>query len=430
MNNKVIGALIACLIIIATSFFVLTTNFKNINGNTQTTSSENEKPSILGNITSFDEAVNAFAFKFYKEFYDDPKNSGNIFISPYSIFTALAMTYEGAGNLTAEEMASVLNIEQDNESFHEYMHTLYEQLNENSEYNISTANALWPRVGYQLLQDYINVIETYYGGKVSEVDYSNPEKAAEIINSWVENQTNNLIHNLVPPSAIDPFLTMLILTNAIYFKGTWEIQFDEDNTTDRPFTMSSGETINVPTMCLTNTQDVFNYTETNEMQILELPYSGGEISMLIFLPREGYDLSNVLEYLDKDTFSDLIESMNLREVDIYLPKFKIETPLYKLKDYLIDLGMPTAFSSNADFSGIDGNKDLFISKVLHKAFIEVNEEGTEAAAATAVIMERTIDGGGSSSRVTFDCDHPFMFIIYHKHSNTILFMGNVDNPLE
>ena len=428
MNEKAIGVIIICSIIITASFLVLTTNFEK--GNIEITSSENETLSEVGNITSFDEAVNAFAFNFYNKFYNDPENSGNIFLSPYSIFTALAMTYEGAKNLTAEEMASVLNIEQDNESFHEYMHMLYERLNENSEYNISTANALWSRVGYQLLQDYINVIETYYGGEVSEVDYSNPEKAAEIINSWVENQTNNLIHNLVPPSTINPFLTMLILTNAIYFKGTWEIQFDEDNTTDRPFTMSSGETINVPTMCLTNTQDVFNYTETNEMQILELPYSGGEISMLIFLPREGYDLSNVLEYLDKDTFSDLIESMNQREVDIYLPKFKIETPLYKLKDYLIDLGMPTAFSDNADFSGINGNKDLFISKVLHKAFIEVNEEGTEAAAATAVIMMRkTINGGGSSSRITFDCDHPFLFTIYHKATNTILFMGNVDNPL-
>lgn len=426
MNNKVIGTLIVCLIIIATSFFVLT---EDKTKTSVTKPSDNDNLSAVSNITSFDEAVNAFALNFYKEFYNDPGNSENIFISPYSIFTALAMTYEGAKNLTAEEMASVLNIEQDNESFHNYMQTLYEQLNKKTEYNISTANALWPGIGYQLLQDYINVIETYYGGEVSDVDYSNPIEAAEIINSWVENQTNNIIQNLVPPDAIDPVFTMLILTNAIYFKGTWEIQFDEDNTTDKEFTTSAGETINVSTMCLTNTEDLFNYTEAEDMQVLELPYSGNEISMMIFLPKESSDLSDIIEYLDKDTFSDLIDSMSQKNVDIYLPKFKIKTPLYTLNDYLIDLGMPTAFSSNADFSGINGIKELFISNVLHKAFIEVNEEGTEAAAATAVIMERLVNGG-SSSRVTFDCDHPFMFIIYHKQSNTILFMGNVNNPSE
>lgn len=429
MKTHIIGAIIVGFIIIGSSFFVLTTDFEDKSEINETIPPDYNPPP-LGNITSFDEAVNAFAFNLYREFYKDPEIIGNIFNSPYSIFTALAMTYEGAKNLTAEEMASVLNIKQDNESFHRYMQTLYAYLNENSEYNISTANALWPREDYKLLQEYIDVIETYYGGKISEVDYSNPEKASEIINSWVENQTNNLIQNLVPPSVIDPFLTVLILTNAIYFKGIWEVQFDEDNTTDREFTTTSGDIIDVQTMCLVNTQDSFNYTENNNFQILELPYNGNEISMMIFLPKEDSDLSELINSMNKDGYSELIDSMTSREVDIYLPKFKIKTPLYTLNDYLKNLGMPTAFGAAADFSGLDGVGGLYISKVLHKAFIEVNEEGTEAAAATAVVMFRTSMGDNDSSRVNFVCNHPFLFTIHHKETGTILFMGTVDNPIE
>lgn len=430
MKTKAIGAIIVILILIVTSFFVLTTDFEDKSDITETIPPEDNTLPSLGNITSFDEAVNAFAFNFYREFYTDPENTGNVFNSPYSIFTALAMTYEGAKGLTAEEMASVLNVEQENESFHQYMQTLYTYLNENSEYNISTANALWPSIDYQLLQEYIDVIETYYGGKVAEVDYSDPEQAAEIINSWVENQTNNLIQNLVPPSAIDPVLTKLILTNAIYFKGTWKVQFDEDNTTDREFTTSSGESIDIQTMCLVNTEDRFNYTENNNFQVLELPYNGNEISMMIFLPKEDSDLSEVINSMDKDSYSELISAMTQRQVDIYLPKFEIKTPLYTLNDYLINLGMPTAFGSYANFSGLDGIGGLYISKVLHKAFIEVNEEGTEAAAATAVIMFKSSAGEDDSARLEFDCDHPFLFTIHHKETGTILFMGTVDNPAE
>lgn len=425
MKTKIIAALIISFILIGTSYFILTSYFEN--KITKTNQSENNNPPIIGNITSFNEAVNNFAFNFYKEFYNDSNNSGNIFTSPYSIFTALAMTYEGAEGSTAEEMASVLNIEQGNESFHQYINSLFNYLNRNTKYNISTANALWPRINYNLLQEYIHVIETYYGGKVSEVDYSNPLEAANIINSWVENQTNNLIQNLVPPDTIDPILTMLILTNAIYFKGIWEVQFDDDNTTDREFISSEGEHITVPTMCLRNTQDLFNYTETDDMQILELPYSGNEISMMIFLPKEGVTLSEIINSLDKDSFSELLDSMEQREVDIYLPKFEIKTPLFILNDYLINLGMLTAFSPDADFSGIDGVGGLFISYVLHKAYIDVDEEGTEAAAATAIEMIKSINGG--DSRITFDCNHTFLFTIYHKETDTIIFMGNIDNPL-
>jgi len=388
---------------------------------------DREEPTPKGELL-FNEAVNSFAFDFLKELNKD--SEGNIFISPYSIFTALAMTYEGARNVTAEEMASVLNIEQDNESFHQYMKGLYEYLNVNAEYNISTANAMWIRENFELLQDYIDVIQNFYGGESSEVDFSNPVQAADVINSWVENKTNNLIQDLVSPSAIDPALTMLILTNAIYFKGIWQIQFDEVNTTDRDFEVSEGSNISVPTMCLTQTEDIFNYTETDDLQILELPYTGDGMSMIILLPKDGVDVANVINSIDEESYSSWIDSLSESYVDIYLPKFKFETS-YVLNDYLIDLGMQNAFSGQADFSGIDGRPDLFIDSVIHKAFIEVNEEGTEAAAATAVIMTLTIDGPNTGdSRIVFDCDHPFVFLIQHKDTGTILFLGSVNNPSE
>ena len=376
---------------------------------------------------SFNDAINSFAFDFLREL--SKESEGNIFISPYSIFTALAMTYEGARNETAQEMATVLNIEQDNESFHNYMKGLYEYLNENSKYNISTANALWIRENFELLKAYLNVITTYYGGESSEIDFSNPEQAAGIINSWVENKTNNLIKNLVSPNAINPALTMLILTNAIYFKGIWQIQFDEVNTTDRDFYVSEESTIQVPTMSLIGKEDRYNYTETDELQILELPYKGEEISMVIVLPKNGVELNSVVSDIEGDNFSELIDAMSRRNVDIYLPKFTLETS-YELNDYLIALGMNNAFSGQADFSGIDGRTDLFIDTVVHKAFVEINEEGTEAAAATAVIMNLKAGPDDGDSRIFFNCDHPFMFLIQHKDTKTILFSGVVNNPIE
>jgi len=430
MNKKPIIAITASLILIASGYVALTTDFETPDESSQNQEADENIPA-LGNITFFNDAVNAFAFDIYEQFLNDPENEGNIFTSPYSIFTALAMTYEGAEGQTAEEMEEVLNIEQDNESFHEYMQSLYNYLNYNEEYNISTANALWIQEGYHILEEYKELIKTFYGGDSTDIDYSNPEQAAETINSWVENQTNNLIQNLISPGNIIPGLTELILTNAIYFKGTWQVQFDEINTTERPFELSEVENIDVQTMSLTNTQDQFNYTENEMMQILELPYNGNEICMNIFLPKEGYEVSDIISTLDHENYKELIDSMQETELDIYLPKFTIKTPLYNLNDYLIELGMPTAFSGAADFSGMTGFRDLFISKVLHKAYVEVNEEGTEAAAATAVIMMKSsIDDESEDQRIEFNADHPFLFTIHHKETGTILFMGNVDNPSE
>jgi serpin B len=339
------------------------------------------------------------------------------------------MTYEGARGITADEMKEVINIEQDNESFHKYIQSLYQYLNSNEDYNISTANALWVKENYPFLDEYKDLILTYYGGNSTDLDFSNPEYAAQIINGWIENKTNNLIQDLLSPGDIDPLFTVLILTNAIYFKGTWQIQFDEKNTTDRPFETAEETYTDVETMKLTGTEDQFNYTENEIMQVLELPYTGNEITMTILLPKEGYMVRDIIGSMDHERYKELIDSLNNTEVDIYLPKFTITTPVYNLNDYLSKLGMPTAFSGAADFSGMNGFGELYIGKVLHKAFIEVNEEGTEAAAATAVTtLATSMEDQNLSQRIIFDANHPFIFLIQHKITGTILFMGTVTDP--
>jgi len=416
-------SIIIVFIIIASASYMVFQYQSDLNIDEEPVPGDNGTLEPLGNLT-FRNAINAFTFNFFKELSND--NTENIFISPYSIFTALAMTYEGAEGDTADEMASVLSVEQDNASFHEYMKNLYELLNEqNEDYNISTANALWIKKNFQLLETYLSVIRDFYGGEATEVDFSNPEESAEIINNWVENHTNNLIQDLITPDVIDP-LTALILTNAIYFKGVWRVQFDPINTTDRDFETNTEDTIQVPTMKLVDTEDVFYYTETDDLQILELPYTGDDLSMMILLPKNN-DLSDIIDTIDDDSFLEWKESMIERNVDIYLPKYKVETK-YSLKPHLQQLGMNNPFTPIADFSGITGGKDLYISSVVHKAYIDVNEEGTEAAAATGVVMVLTSNGRGGSSRITFDCDHPFLYLIQHTQTGTILFMGKVVDP--
>jgi serpin B len=425
MSKNSLAAVIVALLIISASIIYLT--IKENESDVIIDELESDKtPVFAGNISGFRDAINVFSFDLFKKLYSS--SEGNVFYSPYSVFTALAMTYEGSNSDTAVEMRDVLNIEQDNESFHNYMKNLYILLNKNAEYDISTANALWIKKNLNLLKDYLSVIETYYGGVANETDFSNPELAAEKINHWVENNTNGLIKDLIQSSHIDPLYTALILTNAIYFKGVWKIQFDPVNTTDRSFEIDSDVFIDVEIMSLVNTKDYFNYTETEDLQLLELQYSGDDLSMIILLPKEK-ELSEIIDSFDADQFKQLIESMNEEMVDIYLPKFKYETS-YGLNEPLIELGMANAFSSYADFSKITGARDLQISDVLHKAYIDINEEGTEAAAATAVIMVLTSNGNGGSSRIVFDADHPFLYIVQHKETGTILFIGSVTNPAE
>jgi serpin B len=420
----ILTIIVALIVISATVVVVIVQNQSDSSIIDDDIIPDDKEPIPVGNLT-FQDAVNSFSFSIFKELFEEDNN--NLFISPYSIFTALAMTYEGAKGKTAEEMADVLQVEQDNESFHLYMKNLYDVLNkQNIDYNISTANALWVKENLQLLEEYLNIIQEFYGGDATEIDYSNPSESAAIINNWVENQTNGLIKDLITEDMINP-LTALILTNAIYFKGIWKTQFDPENTTNRLFETTAGASVDAETMTLVNTYNRFYYTENDDMQLLELPYTGDDISMMILLPKIN-NVASLVNTIDIEMFSKWTSSMIQRKVDIYLPKFEVETR-YVLKENLMNLGMTLPFMENADFSLIAGAKDLFVSNVVHKAFIDVNEEGTEAAAATAVVMETTANGGGSSN-IVFDCNRPFLYFIYHKQTETILFMGSITDPTE
>lgn len=366
-------------------------------------------------------ANNQFALDLYSEFKDE---EGNIFFSPYSISTALAMTYEGARGQTAEEIQSVFHFPADDTVRRPAFARVYNELNrEDKEYQLHTANALWAEQTYQFLPEYLNTVEKYYGGKTTNLDFiTKTEKSRKTINNWVENQTNNKIKDLIPKGAID-VMTRLVLTNAIYFKGEWVKQFDEEDTSEQDFRVSSDKTVKVPMMRLTGEEAEFNYAETENLQILEMPYSGEELSMLILLPKEN-DLGALEESLHTEKLDEWRKMIKEQRVNVYIPKFTFETK-YTLNNYLKQMGMPTAFSDNADFSGMTGNRDLFIGFVIHQAFVEVNEEGTEAAAATAVGMALT---AMPEPTPVFRADHPFIFMIQERETGNILFLGKVADP--
>jgi serpin B len=368
-------------------------------------------------------ANNQFAFDLYAQFKGESKDE-NIFFSPYSILIALTMTYEGARGKTAEEMESILHIPEDVDIRRPNFAKLINEINKKDKmYKLSTANALWAQKDYKFLEKYTNTVEQYYGGKLTNLDFAGEtEKSRKIINTWVEDQTNDKIKDLIPKGALDPY-TRLVLTNAIYFKGTWVKQFNEKDTREEDFRIGSGQTVKVQMMRLTGEDARFNYAETDEIQILEMDYDGEDLSMLLLLPKE-----NTLDDLEKDISLDKLSGwrkmLNKRRVDVYIPKFKFETK-YFLVETLRKMAMKTAFSSSADFSGMDGTTSFFINNVIHRAFVEVNEEGTEAAAATAVVVGITSVG----PRIPiFRADHPFIFIIQQKDTGNILFLGRVSDP--
>jgi len=238
--------------------------------------------------------MNDFSLNIYHQIVN--RNDGNVFFSPYSIFVALAMTYEGARGDTAEQMKNVLGFEQNDEISLCSFGRIYNLLNINAKYTLNTANALWTKKDYPFLEDYLSFINDYYMGKATDVDFTNPEESAEIINKWVEENTGGKIKDMLSSSDISPG-TVLILSNAIYFKGVWLTEFNVEDTVDREFKMSTDQIIKVPTMVLTNSKGFFNYTENKDFQILELPYKGDSVSMLLILPKDG-NITSVKEKIN------------------------------------------------------------------------------------------------------------------------------------
>lgn len=390
----------------------------------------NIPPKVASNLPSGEgqqylaEANSQFAFDLYNKL-DESEN--NLFYSPYSISSALAMVYEGVKGETANQIKDVFYFPETAKLRTGYQQ-MYQDINKtDKEYELNTGNAIWPATNFNIKSDYVNVIKDSYGGVVYPLDYSQTKESADTINNYISKQTKDKINNLISEDAIDPIATKIILTNAIYFKADWLYQFTKEDTDENAdFNVSNDQTVKVSLM---NAYDLSNlkYLKTDKMQLIELPYKGEEISMLIMLPKT--DLNSIKGSLNLDQYKDLTSRMTKKEITrLAIPKFKFETD-YELNQPLIDLGMPLAFDGQADFTGMFtpiNNEKLHISLVKHKAYIQVDELGTEAAAATAVIVDGSVADPEASTN--FIADHPFIFIIKNNVTNNILFIGKVYDP--
>lgn len=369
-------------------------------------------------------ANNRFALDLYRELAGE---GDNVFFSPWSLSSALAMTYEGARGNTSDEMRSVLYFSENDSLRRESFSALDRKINANdSGYTLSTANALWVDGSFSLLDEYETLVHDTYQARANNLDFrAVPEVARQTINHWVEQKTAGKIVDLIPAGHVDS-LTRLVLTNAIYFNGTWMKTFDPSQTRDEDFFTEDGRAVKVPMMRQDDEGAWFYYLETGGLQVLQMPYAGGRLSMMILLPHD-QDIASLERTLSSEDLNQWRDSLEERRVDVYLPRFKLKAN-YFLPEILADLGMPTAFSEMADFTGISPDRPLFISQVIHQAYVDVNEQGTEAAAATAVITEASASGAEEPEIPVFRADHPFLILIADDETGCILFLGRVSDP--
>jgi len=367
-------------------------------------------------------AENAFAAALYAQLRE---KKGNLFFSPFSIHTALAMTWAGARGVTEAEMARTLRVPDDQERVHPAVAALVKELNKanSSKIEMAVANALWGQRGEPFLEEFTDTLRAAYSAAMHRVDFAGATEEARLtINGWVEKRTRERIRELIARGVLTPG-TVLVLTNAIYFKGEWAVQFDKARTREAPFRVSADRSVKVRMMSL---KDTFAYADGGGFQAVILPYAGDALSMVVLLPKKPGGLAELEQALTPRLLGKVIASARRREVLVELPRFKM-TAKFRLEEALGAMGMPTVFKGGAaNFSGMNGKRDLFISAVIHKAFVEVNEEGTEAAAATAVVMAR----GGMPAYPRFRADHPFLFLIRHNKTGAILFMGRCVNPTD
>ena len=402
---KIVPIIVAITFFLSSSFI-----FAETNGDLQTV--------VKGN--------SDFGFDLYQQLRE---NKGNLFFSPYSISTALAMTYAGAKGQTEKEMAKVLHFSLEQEPLHSSFSKLQSHLNtiqNKGHIKLNIANSLWAQEGYRFLDTFFDLNKKYYGAGLNFVDFARQtESVRKTINMWVEKETQQKIKKLIKPGMLDT-LTRLVLCNAIYFKGNWLNQFDEKSTIDTDFYISPDRTIKVSMM---NQKSEYKWKNFGGFSAIELPYEGNDLSMIVFLPKEIDGLVEFERNLTNDKVKDWINELTgsyKSEIFVSLPRFKT-TCEFELSKMLSDMGMPGAFIlGNADFSGMNGKKILFISKVIHKAFVDVNEEGTEATAATAVI---TLEGS-IIIPLMFRVNHPFVFLIRENQTGSILFIGRIVDPTE
>jgi len=379
------------------------------------------------------EGNSAFAFALYQALREE---EGNLFYSPYSISLALAMTYAGARGETAQQMADTLRFLLEPASLHPAFNWLDAELAKRGQgaqgkdgegFRLNIVNAIWGQKDYEFLPDFLDVLAENYGAGLRILDFiTETEESRLAINKWVSDQTEGRIKDLIPPGVINK-VTRLVLTNAIYFNAAWEHPFDKEMTANGPFYLLDGGQMTVPMMKQAKS---FGYTEGEGYQAVELRYDIGELtdgkalSMVILLPEVGKFEAFEGE-LHAQQVNDIINDLRYTEVALTMPRFEFKSQ-FSLKDTLAGIGMPIAFSDNADFSGMTGNRELAISDVLHKAFVAVDEAGTEAAAATAVVVGLTSMPTEPPVEVTID--RPFIFLIRDIETGAILFVGRVLNP--
>ena len=372
---------------------------------------------------------NTFAWSVFEVLAEEP---GNVFVSPASISGAFGLLYPGAAENTEAQISDLFGFGAvPAEIFPAASYTLSDAIaSETEDATLTVANAVWLRQDSTLQAPYRAVVEGVMKAKVELVDFSDPATAAKLINDWVEARTNDRIRDLIPASAIKPNLTELILTNAVWFKADWESPFKAEATADAPFYTRAGERT---AKMMHQTLERARHYRGDDFAALDLDYAGNAYALTVILPDTRDGIADVSDAMTPDAFATLIENMeqaSAKHVEIFLPKVKIESD-FLLNDALMDLGLTDAFSAAADFSGlIDGAGvgDLVISQVLHKTFLEIDEKGTEAAAATAIIIERSMIMLPQEPPIEFRADHPFLIVLRHRPTGTVVFMGRVEDP--
>ena len=347
--------------------------------------------------------------------------TANIMISPASVSLALGMAYNGAETTTEEAFASVLNYEGlTSAEINEISRDLIKVLVTNSEGNLlEIANSIWYREGFPVHQGFLDMNQTYFDAEVSALDFSSPS-AVETINNWVSDKTHEKIPTIIDQLSPE---AMMVLINALYFNCVWETEFDPEETAQKMFYNTDGTPYGEVEMM--TTESTFRYASTDRYSAVELPYKNGKFSMYLFLPAQENDIAAMTDDLDGDTWNSWMEGFTgSDEVQVTMPKFKFDYRT-SLRDALDRMGLSIAFTGDADFSGIS-DIDLLISDVIHKTYVDVNEEGTEAAAVTAIVFETTSVGGGGP--VVLNFNRPFLFAITENSSHSIVFMGKMTEP--
>lgn len=365
---------------------------------------------------------NQFAIDLFRALRGRP---GNLSVAPASLSTALAMAYEGANGETAAEMARVLHLPADREAMRQQYCALLSRLNGDGgerPYRLVAANSLWGQQGDRFLPEYTSCLAKVYGAELHPVDFRRAaEKARLAINGWVAGKTNDLIPELLSARDVNP-ATSLILVNTVYFKAAWLHPFVKSLTAPGDFHRADGTKIRVPMMRQTRR---FAHAQGDGYAMLEMPYQGGDLALDVVLPNEGMPLDKVESGLSLNGLQQTIDRLGERDVSVELPKFKV-TAAAELSETLKGLGMRSAFDAGADFSGIDGAHDLFVSKVVHQVVVNLDEEGTEAAAGSAVIVTRALTV--KARPISFRVDRPFLYVIRDLKSGAILFLGRVADP--